>query len=265
MTIAQALKKYPKIETELLLAHILQKSKEFLYAEPGKNLTPSQQKQFAKLIKKRAAGMPIAYLLGYKYFYGLKFLVNKHVLIPRPESEWLVDRALKLAGRDSKILDVGTGSGCIAISISKYAGALGAHVWASDISQKALRVAEENARALKAKVQFCHSNLLEKVPTQFDVIIANLPYVPIRDYETLRPNLKYEPQLALTDGTNRFMVIDKLISQAKSKLRNNGVLLLEIDPAAKDIVAKSARRYLPAKKVRFYKDLNNLVRFAEIT
>ncbi|HEX3095881.1 MAG TPA: HemK/PrmC family methyltransferase, partial [Patescibacteria group bacterium] len=129
MTIAESLKKYKDIEADLLLGAVLKQSKEFLYLHPDKVLTAGQTKKLADMVKKRKAGMPAAYLLGYKYFYGLEFKVNQHVLIPRPESEWLVDETLKIisqklkrnAKEPLKVLDVGTGSGCLAISIAKNA------------------------------------------------------------------------------------------------------------------------------------------------
>ncbi len=260
MTIREALSYQSAVETDLLLGHVLNKPKEFLLMNPAKNLTQAQAKKFKDLCKRRSKGEPVAYLLGYKYFYGLKIKVTADVLIPRPESEWLVDRAMRhlKKHRAPKVLDVGTGSGAIAVAISKSARI---PVMSSDISPKALIVARANNRALKAKVTFIRSDLLTGIKGQFDLIIANLPYVPLSDYKKLRQNLKYEPRLALTDGTDSSGLIAKFIQEAESHLAPKGTLLLEIDPTSK----KPIRSALPKKQsVKFFKDFRGLTRYAEI-
>ncbi len=263
MTIAKALKLYPaKIESDILLAHVLGQPKEFLYREADKELSKLQLGKFNTLVKKRMDGMPVAYLIGYKYFYGLKFLVNRSVLIPRPESEWLVDQALKNASKSSRILDVGTGSGCLAISAAK--NIKNAKITAVDISAPALTVAKHNARLNKAKVKFIQSNLLSKVSGKFDIILANLPYVPVTDYEKLYAGLRFEPKLALTDGTNQFVLIEKLLKLAAKHLSAEGIILLEIDPKGKPFISKLVKNLFPARQVKFYTDIRGLTRFAEI-
>lgn len=255
MTISEALKKYSQIEADLLLGHVLNKGKEFLYMHGEKKLTALQQKKFETMTAKRKKGMPVAYLLGYKYFYGLKFKVTPNVLIPRPESEWLVEEVLRLTKSKPKvkILDVGTGSGAIAISIAKSSKA---RVFASDISAKALSVAKANAKANNVKVSFIKSDLLKEVKGKFDIIIANLPYVPISDYKNLLKNLKFEPKLALTDGRDDFRLVLNLVEQAKDHLSPQGTLLLEVDP--------KSFKYLEPYQPKAYRDINRLCRFAVI-
>ncbi len=263
MTIAQALKLYPaKIESDILLAHVLKQPKEFLYCETDQKLTKPQEIKFKALAKKRLAGVPVAYLLGYKYFHGLKFIVNRSVLIPRPESEWLVDWVIKLAKPKSKILDVGTGSGCLAVSIAKSMSK--AEVTAIDISPAAIKTAEQNAKLNKTRVEFIRSNLLENTKGRFDVIVVNLPYVPSSDYKKLRVGLQYEPRLALTDGTDRFIIIERLLQQASKQLLPDGIVLLEIDPKAKSVIKKTVKQTFPNSKLEFYKDIRGLVRYAAI-
>ncbi len=225
---------------------------------PEKKLTALQQKKFTELATERKKGVPIAYLLGYKYFYGLKFKVTPDVLIPRPESEWLVGKVLDLCRTmaKAKILDVGTGSGAIAVSIAKNSKA---KVSASDISSKALSVAKINAKANKVKVNFIKSDLLKSVADKFDIIIANLPYVPISDYKKLRENLKYEPKHALTDSTDEFNLIVEFISQLPNHLNPNGIALLEIDP--KTIKVKIPRIF----HRQLIKDIRGLNRFLMLT
>lgn len=227
---------------------------------PAKNITKAQERKFKELCKRRFQGEPIAYLLGYKYFYGLKFKVNEDVLIPRPESEWLVDRAVHYlkSYRAPKVLDVGTGSGAIAVAISRSAKI---PVMASDVSHKALTIARANNHALKAKVNFVHSDLLAKINGQFDLIIANLPYVPLSDYKKLRQNLKYEPKLALTDGTDSSRLIAKFLKEAESHLAPKGTVLLEIDPTSKKPVQSALTK---KQSVKFFKDFRGLTRYAEI-
>ena len=265
MTIAQALRAFPvEVESDLLLAHVLKQPKEVLFREPRQEITTSQAIRFKKLGEKRAAGIPIAYLIGYKYFFGRKFLVNKKVLIPHPETEWLIERVVKLrqSSKTLSVLDVGTGTGCIAISIAKELPQ--STVTACDISDQVLKIAQRNAKIHQVNIKFIQSDLLSKVAGKFDVIVANLPYVPITEYWELHWYLKHEPRLALTDGTDKFITITNLIKAAKSKLKPGAVLLLEIDPASKNIVRKSLAKYFPKKQIKFYKDIRGLIRYVEI-
>jgi release factor glutamine methyltransferase len=261
MTIGEVLKIYGNIETDLLLAHVLKKSKEFLYLHPKKELTKAQLSAFTKLAKQRQTGMPIAYLIGFKNFYGLPFKVTQDVLIPRPESEWLVDQALKKIKAGSIVLDIGTGSGCLAISIRKNVHYKDVHVWASDISVKALRIAKINAKNHKAKVKFCQSDLLASIPTRLDVIIANLPYVPPKDYKKLKVALRYEPKLALVGSQDLYK---RLFSQVHQHLRPQGLILLEIDPSDRQYLKKYVKAFLTHRKIIFHKDLHGLWRYATI-
>lgn len=274
MIIKETLKKYHKIEIELLLAHVLKKPKEFLFLHPEFILTSKHLNILTSLVKRRLKGEPMAYILGYKDFYGLRFKVNRNVLIPRPETEWMADKAIERfedlkiekLKKQIKILDLGTGSGCIIISLAKALSAkhlaLSTKFYASDISKKALGVARSNAKKHRAGIKFIQSNLFDGIKSKFDVIIANLPYVPKKDYEAGIRNLGWEPKTALTDGTNLFKIYHKFFRQLPHHIAPNAVVLLEIDPKAKPYLIKWAKKYLPRGDMRFYRDFNGLWRYA---
>lgn len=271
MNIQQALQSLPGQEAELLLGHALRKPKEFLYTHPNYQIPKNKYQEFTKLVKKREKGEPIAYILGYKDFFGLRFKVTKDVLVPRPETEWIVEEALKEISSNknqvSKILDVGTGSGCLSISIAKNLNKIKIkhNITASDISSKALKVAKANTKTHKVKIDFLKSDLFSKVgERKFDLIIANLPYVPLKDYKKLLKGLKFEPRLALTDGTNNFIIYKKFFEQVGKHLSETGKIFLETDPASKTYLSAYTKKYLPKYKIKFFKDLNKLTRYAEI-
>lgn len=263
MTIKEVLKKYPDRETELLLGHVLKQSKEFLYSNPEKALTKTQQLSLSKLISKRKAGYPIAYLLGYKDFFGLRFAVSPATLIPRPESEWLVERAIKLAGtKPVSIIDIGTGSGCLAISIATKLPQ--ARVTAVDVSARALAIAKQNAQQHKVKVKFRKQSLLFGDNTKYDLIIANLPYVPTADYKKFHSNLRFEPIGALVDSQGDFTLYKQLLSQYSNHLKPNGHLLLEIDPSMKPRLENWHKKNMPRAKLTFTRDIRKLWRYANL-
>lgn len=266
MTIKEAFKKYPESETELLLGHVLKQSKEFLYLHPEKKLTLAQANKLRQMVSKYRRGYPLAYLLGYKDFYGYRYKVTKDTLIPRPESEWLVERALQLIskGKTKTILDIGTGSGCLAISIAKRAGAK-ASVYAVDISGAALKVARQNAKKLTAKVNFRQQDLLTKDKATYDLIIANLPYVPQAQYKKLYQSLKHEPKSALIDPGSDFALYKKLLGQVPGHLSATGTVILEIDPSMKPLIQEWCKKYYPQAKPKFPKDIHGLWRYCELT
>ena len=291
MSISDILKKYHKIEIELLLGHVLRKSKEFVFLHPETRLTARQLKILASLIARRKKGEPVAYILGYKDFYGLKFRVNKDVLVPRPETEMVVDLVKRLAGtalepsagsersqlaerprpfptaRPIRILDLGTGSGNIIISLAKVLGSK-AEYFASDISEKALRVARQNARTHKAKVKFYHSDILENVRVSPDIIIANLPYgwkAWKRQSSAETAGLKFEPQEALFTGENGLHLYRRLLEQVAVKNNPPKFAYLEFDPRQKAALARLIKKTLPGSKAEFFRDYAGRWRYAGIT
>lgn len=212
-----------RLDNELIIAHALGRDRTFVHAHPEYEFTEAEHDQIQVATKRRASGEPLAYILGRKEFYGRNFLVTPATLIPRPETEALIDLAKTL--RPSKILDVGTGSGCIAITLALELPKT--EVEAVDISKPALRVAQENAQKLGAKVVFFQSDLLKNTQ-KYDLIIANLPYVD-KNWDWLSKELDFEPQNALFADDGGLALIKKLIREAPAHLNKNGHLILEAD------------------------------------
>lgn len=265
MTIGHLLQTNQDIEASILLSFVLGQPKEFLYLHPEHELSKQELNKFFKLASRRRQGEPIAYLTGEKEFYGLGFTVNKHVLIPRPETEWLVEQTIRLAKKvtQPEILDIGTGSGAIAIALA--VNLPGAKLTASDISLRALKIAKDNAQKHKAKIKFVHSDLLNNVTGKYDFMLANLPYVPIGNYRKLYKNLKYEPKLALTDNTNSARLYQKLFQQIPGKIKPGGKILMEIDPSYVELLQKFKAEFLPKFSIKFERDLSDLDRYAVLT
>lgn len=300
MTIREALVKYHDVEIDMLLTHLLGKSQEFIFLHPEFILSSKHLNILSKLIKRRKKGEPIAYILGYKDFYGSRFKVNKNVLIPRPETEIIVEtiissvipealsaserlsgikkivqtgsRLSTALGRDDKvkILDVGAGSGCIIISLAKKLNSKFKIqnsipiFYASDISKSALNIAKFNSVKHKAKIKFFHSDLLKKIPGKFDIVVANLPYVPKSVYKKNYQNLKWEPKYALIDPKKDFSLFERLFSQLKTHTNPGSQIFLEIDPLAKPLIQLLAKKYFQNSRTFFYKDLRKITRFIKI-
>lgn len=266
MTIKQVLTKYPQDETELLLSHLLKLSKEKLYTNPDKNISPHQLNSFRKMLKKYNSGFPMAFILGYKNFLNQRFLVSKSTLIPRPESEWLVMEAVKqikhFPTSKPTLLDLGTGGGCLGLSVKSLIPSV--KVTLADISKNALKIAEKNSKQLSLKATLLQSNLFSKIKGKFDIIIANLPYVPKAQYKKFYNNLKYEPKFALIDQTEDFKLYKDLLINFPKYLKTNGVLFLEIDPSMKTKILYELKTH-PQTRVTFTKDLHGLIRYATIT
>ncbi len=257
----------PSLDAEVLLAFVWNKSPEYLAANFPEPVPRAIEKQFQKLIAKRAQNLPVAYLTGEKYFYGLKFKVNKNVLVPRPVTESLVDmtleaiKDLRLRIKDKKIsiLDIGTGSGAIIISLASNLNPKSYNLFASDISPKALAVAKQNARLHKARITFKQGSLLKPWSReQFDIIIANLPYLPRRT----DPSTKFEPTQALVAKKQGLALIEALFQQVSTLHPAPSTLFLEIGHDQGAAIKKLAKRYLPAYKIQVIKDFTNRTRYA---
>ena len=235
------------LDSELILAHVLRRSREWLLAHDATALTQPQQQQAHQLLLQRTRRQPIAYLTGRRDFYGRSFLVNEQVLIPRPESEVILAilDELMQANHPRTVLDVGTGSGCLAISIKLAHPDLA--VSACDISDSALLVARRNAARLLPsgqQIKFYQSDLLSDLPvgSQFDLIVANLPYLsPVKN--GLSPELAYEPAIALYADDDGLSLIKQLVATAPARLTPGGYLLLEMDTDQIETVASYATGY----------------------
>jgi len=214
-----------KLDIQILIGFILDKPKEYLIMYPNFELTIEQSTKLKQYCVKRSTGFPIAYIIGYKEFYSLEYIVNENVLIPRPETEILVDYVLEKSNINDKILDLGTGSGIIAITIAKHKSL---QVTAVDISQQALEVAKLNAKKHNIEIRFIQSDWFNNINIneKFNIIVSNPPYISILD-EHLKQDIKFEPIKALTDGKNGLYHIQNIIFHAKNFLENNGYLMLE--------------------------------------
>lgn len=241
-----------------LLTFVTKKPTSYFVAHPEARLTPKQQLFFFSLAAKRRRGLPFAYLTGHQGFYGLDFFVSKDVLIPRPETEQLIDWALTNVDRKkpTTIIDVGTGSGCIAITLAKYLPA--ANIIASDVSDNALTVAKKNARLHKVSnhITFRRGSLLSvlKPNEKPDLVVANLPYLT-------KPQLKnvpHEPKLALHGGTRGLELIETLIAQIAE--RNIAKAILEIDPQQERWLQALGGR-IEGYDYTFLSDLSRRMRF----
>jgi release factor glutamine methyltransferase len=260
----------PRLDAQLLLAHVLGTDRTWLFAHHDYPLAADQAEAFTELVARRIHREPVAYLIGRKEFYGLDFAVDERVLIPRPETEMLVDFLLAHVQADKDrtfvIADVGTGSGAIAVTTAAHTA--NTRVYGLDISPDALAVAKENGRRLapKAQLHFLHSDLLTALPEPADVIVANLPYVADGEYTELAPEIRqYEPQLALTAGDKGLDVIERLLGQVRHHLKPNGLVLLEIGYAQGESVKQLAEAMRPRPQfVGLRRDYSGHVRMVTI-
>lgn len=214
-------------DVEVLLCHLLSVNRAYLRAHSDRVLNEKEQKMFNALMKRRQAGEPIAYIVGHQPFWSLDFLVHDAVLIPRPETELLVESALALSFDDADVLELGTGSGAIIISLAHEKPTW--HFTATDLSDCALQVAEQNAkRLLKTNIHFIQSDWFASVPVKkFDIIISNPPYIAEDDSHLSQGDLRYEPRQALASGKDGLDAIRKIVSQAPAYLKPGGCLMLE--------------------------------------
>jgi release factor glutamine methyltransferase len=245
------------LDADVLLAHVLGVGKEALFAHPERTLSGGEAAQFEAFVERRSRGEPVAYLRGFKEFYGLRFRVDPRVLIPRPETETLVDVARELiAGRALTVVDVGTGSGAIAIAIAAHERSV--HVIATDASREALDVAESNALAngVADRVEFRHGDLLTPMTERVDMVCANLPYLPDASVEMWvgeRSALAFEPPLAVLAGADGLSVIGRCIDDLPRVLAPNGAALFECDPP--QVAAVTERLERTGLRTRVVRDL----------
>ena len=247
----------PALDAQLWLGAVCELGRTQVLAHPERELSAAELARFESGLARLAAGEPLAYLTGRIEFYSLTFEVSPDTLIPRPETEHLVELALELAAAlvAPRIADVGTGSGCIAVALAANNPA--AHVVAIDASEAALRVAGRNAAAhgVAGRFQLLHGDLLAPLDAPVDLICANLPYVSDAEYEALPASVRdYEPAGALRGGPDGLRLIEELLAQAPGALRAGGWVLLEIGAAQGEAAVGLARRYFPAGSVELRQD-----------
>jgi release factor glutamine methyltransferase len=249
------------LEGEVLLRHALGTDRAGLFASPEAELTPEQATALTEIVRRRSNGEPAAYITGHREFYGLDFKVNRHVLIPRPETELLVEKTIEIArNRDNfTIADIGTGCGAIAVSLAVHLPQ--ALIYATDISPQALEVARENAaeHGVADRITFLQGNLLEPLPGPVDLIIANLPYVR-REELTPDSQLAREPALALDGGEDGLTGIRALVGQTGGKLKPGGAVLVEVGLGQSGASAELLRGAFPGGSIEVYQDLSGIAR-----
>lgn len=216
-----------KLDAWLLMEAVCRINLTFYYSHKEEALTTEQQSEYEIAVKKRAERIPLQYITGEQEFMGLNFKVNSNVLIPRQDTETLVEEALKICQPGMKLLDLCTGSGCIAVSLMKNAH--GMEAVGSDISKQALLVAKENARMHEVEVEWVRSNLFENINETFDLIVSNPPYVAQPELLQLMPEVRdFEPVTALDGGVDGLDFYREIIKQGKGHLNQDGYLYLEI-------------------------------------
>jgi len=263
----------PELDATVLLGHVLGVDRAWLYAHGDAPLASELATRYRALIARRIRGEPVAYLIGRREFMGLPFTVTPAVLIPRPETELLVEVALReaqarLARSEMPLVaDIGTGSGAIAIALAAHEPRLPL-IYATDISADALAVAERNARDLGVadRVRFLHGNLLAPLPEPVDLLLANLPYVAPGEACRLPPDVRdYEPHVALFGPEDGLGIIRQLLEAAPPFLRAGAMILLELGYEQRAPLVALARRYFPQGTIRVLADYAGWDRVLAIT
>jgi len=270
-TLQQMKTENPFIEAELLLSYVVERSRTQIYTEPEKKLTGAEIKKLRYLLWRRLNHEPIQYILKQCEFYGLAFYVDYGVLIPRPETEILVDEAIRFSRslhqhkEQLRIADVGTGSGVIAICLALALP--NAKIYATDISTSALRIARINCVRHKVdeRIELLQGNLLEPLTQPVDIVVANLPYVKESEFANLAPEItRFEPDIALLGGESGLEKIRQLVKQIPGRLNQDGGFLLEIGEGQGETVRSMVRNYFPQATIHLIPDLSGIDRVVRV-
>jgi len=252
----------PAITAWAILCCILGCGKEYLYTHDDYVLSKSEYERYCDALNRRINGEPLQYITGHQEFMSLNFAVNHNVLIPRQDTEILVEYVIEFVGQKQKvnILDIGTGSGCIAVSLAYYIKS--SRVWGVDISKEALEIAERNAKSygVEERIVFIESNLFENVPPQkFDIIVSNPPYIPNRVIDTLDRQVKdFEPEIALNGGEDGLDFYRRIVKESVGFLKPKGLLAFEVGfDQAQDVIKIMESSF---KDIKIKKDLVGIER-----
>ena len=256
----------PSIETLALLSQVLSRPKAWLLAHPDTYLEEDQLQNLNGLLVRLIGGEPLPYLLGHWEFFGIDFVVSPDVLIPRPETELLVEEGMHWAQAQPgslRAVDVGTGSGCIAVSLGRHCSNL--HILSIDISRPALRIARQNVvlQGVQDRVNLLQADLLSACAGPFDLLCANLPYIPSNTLAGLDVS-RHEPALALDGGPDGLRLIECLLAQAATRMAPGGLLLLEIESGQGAAALEVAQRLYPQARAEIVNDLAGKPRLLKI-
>jgi release factor glutamine methyltransferase len=257
----------PNLEAEVLLAYVLDRPRTYLFAHSEVSPSPEAVVRYRRFVQRRCANEPLPYITGRIAFFGLTMMVTPDVLIPRPETELLIEEALAWhrAHPTRTAADVGTGSGCIAVALAVHAPAM--HLWATDRSPAALRVAHRNAvhHGVADRIDFLGGDLLTPLSEPVDMILSNPPYIAPGAWDHLPPSVRREPRAALLAGPQGLDVIVRLLQQTRTYLRPRGLLLMEIGAQQGKVVREIAQRLLPDGHHEILPDLAGKDRVLKVT
>jgi len=253
-------------EAELVLTHVLNCDRLSLYLNKDRELDKDKSALVSSILKRRLKGQPLQYILVSAEFMGLKFMVDKRSLIPRPETEILVEKAIKISeklgrssGKQLEILDIGTGSGCIAVSLAKNIKPC--RITAVDISPDALELSRKNADLHQARIEFIQSDLFASLSgRRFNLIVSNPPYIPTPDLKGLAREISFEPALALDGGQDGLDYYRRIISQAHRYLKRKGFLLMEMGFGQAGQVENMLKKTGKFEIIEIIRDYNNIER-----
>lgn len=258
-----------RLEAEVLLCHLLKLNRTRLYADLGSSLSEEELEAFQALIRRHLAHEPVAYIVGKREFYGLEFRVDRRALIPRPETELLVEKTVDLVRKrpdlPPKIADVGTGCGAIAVSLATALP--DAQVYALDSSPHSLELAAVNCQAhgVQNRVKILQGDLLSPLPEPVAIVVANLPYIPSADLALLSPEItQFEPAAALDGGEDGLQVYRRLLEQAPGKVLPGGCVIMEIAANQGQSIVELTGNLLPSCGVTIEKDYGGLDRLATV-
>ena len=251
-----------RLEAEVLVMSVMRMTRQNIFAQQETEVGSRLEQDLALLLEQRLQRTPLAYILGYREFYGINVMVTPSVMVPRPETENMVEHTLFMAlmgmeTRELVIADVGTGSGAIAVNLAIHLPS--AKIYAVDISEPALDVAAYNIRghSVTDRIRLGHGDLLDPVPEPVDVIVANLPYIPTGRIPTLQPEVQQEPVIALDGGSDGLDLVRRLLAQATEKLKTPGIILMELDPEQFPAAEESARQHFPGADISSEQDLTH--------
>lgn len=255
----------PNLEAQVLAGHVLRHSRTWVLSHQDTELSSEDAEQLSQMVERRLNGEPLPYLLGHWEFYGIDFMVSPAVLIPRPETELLVENALAWlsAHPGGSMADVGTGSGCIAVSVARNCAEV--EIYATDCSSKALRIASINSKnyGYENRIHMWHGDLLSAVNFKFDLVCANLPYIPSSTVKALDVAL-HEPLSALDGGEDGLDLIRRLLADSPRWMAPGGLMLLEIESGQGQTALQTARDILPHASAEIVCDLAGLPRLLRV-